>query len=288
MMKLEQQLRNRFLKEHPLEAARYLEGLPAQNTRDILQTMDPECVAQTLEYFLPGATANILKELPPETTAEILSRLTPGSTRAILRQFDSSTQERLLGHLAPHTAAFLRRTIPLAAHTAGSLADPQVLTLPPDITVGEALLRIMQVPHQAIYYLYIIDHRNILDGVVLMKELLVAQPTSTLASIMIQDVKVIPASANAIDIVAHHAWALFDSLPVIDQDKTFIGALRHRALRQFLQSTSTEYQPAFLSDSLLQLWEAYSLSGMVLMTTMGDLLTTSTAPVPNREEQETP
>ena len=94
-------------------------------------------------------------------------------------------------------------------------------------------------------------------------------------------------SANAIDIAAHHAWARFDSLPVIDQDNTFIGALRHRTLRQFLQSKSTEYQPAFLSDALLELWEAYSLSGMVLMTTMGDLLTATTPRVPDREEQET-
>ena len=287
MMKLEQHLRKKFLEEHPLEAARYLEGLSAKTTGDILQTMEPDSVAQTLEYFLPGPAATILKEYPPATSADILSRLSPGSSRTILRQFDSSSQEKLLGHLAPQTAAFLRRTIHLAEHTAGSLADPHVLTLPPDITVGEALQRITQVPHQAIYYLYIVDHRNILVGVVLMKELLAAAPTSRLASIMNPDVKVIPSSANALDIVAHHAWARFDSLPVIDQDKTFIGALRHRALRQFLQSKSTEYQPAFLSDALLQLWEAYSLSGIVLMTTMGDLLTTATPPVQNREEQET-
>jgi len=287
MKKLEQHLRTRFLEEHPLEAARYLEGLPVQTTREILQTMDPECVAQTLEYFLPGATANILKELPPETSAEILNRVSPGTSRAVLRQFDASTQEALLKHLAPPTAAILRRTIPLAEHTAGSLADPQVLTLPPDITVEEARQRITQVPHQAIYYLYIIDHRNILVGVVLMKELLVADPTSTVASIMNQDVNVIPSSANAIDIVAHHAWGRFDSLPVIDQDKTFIGALRHRALRQFLQSKSSDYQPAYLSGALLQLWEAYSLTGMVVMTTMGDILTTAAPPVLDREEQET-
>ena len=288
MMKLEQQLRHRFLEKHPLEAARYLEGLPLESTRELLQSMDTEGVAQTLEYFLPGAAATILKAYSTETTAEILSRLSPGSSRAILRQFDLATQEKFFEHLAPQTAAFFRRTVPLAEHTAGSLADPHVLTLPPDITVEEGLQRIMHVPHQAIYYLYIIDRKNILVGVVLMKELLVAEATSTLASIMDHNVKVIPASASAQDIVAHHAWARFDSLPVIDQDKSFIGALRHRALRQFLQSQSTKYQPAFLSDALLELWEAYSLSGMVLMTTMGDLLTATTPRVPDREEQETP
>lgn len=287
MKKLEQHLRTRFLEEHPLEAARYLEGLPIQTTSEILQTMDPDCVAPTLEYFLPGATANILKKYPPETSAEILNRLSPGSSRAILRQFDSATQEILLELLEPHTAAVLRRTISLAEHTAGSLADPHVLTLPPDITIEEARQRITQVPHQAIYYLYIIDHRNILVGVVLMKELLVANSAGTIASIMHHDVHAIPSSANAMDIVTHHAWTRFDSLPVIDHDKTFIGALRHRTLRQFLQSKSSDYQPAYLSGALLQLWEAYSLSGMIVMTTMGDLLTTASPPVLHREEQET-
>ncbi len=287
MMKLEHHLQKKFLEKHPLEAARYLEGRPAQETRDIFLTMEPAHVAQTLEYFSPSAAATILKECPPAVSAEILGRLSPGFSRAILRQVDPSTQETLLGHLEPRAASLLRRTIHLSEHTAGSLADPLVLTLPPDITVGDALQRIVHVPHQAIYYLYIIDRGNILIGVVLMKELLAAEPASTLTSIMNQEVKVIPSSANARDIVAHPAWARFDSLPVIAQDKTFIGALRHRTLRQYLQSKSIEYQPAFLSDGLLQLWEAYSLSGMVLMTTIGNVLTTMTPSAPAPEEQET-
>ncbi len=287
-MTLQQELREKFIEEHPLEAARYLEELPPQTMRDILQAMEPERIAQTVEHFLPNTTANILKQYPAETSATVLSRLLPGSARAILRQLDSSTQETLLGHLPPQTASFFRRTLHLAEHTAGSLADPQVLTLPPDITAKEALRRIRHVPNQVIYYLYILDHQNILKGVVLMKELLAAESTSTVSSVMTLDVKVIPSSAMAMDILGHHAWARFDSLPVIDQDKTFIGALRHRTLRLFLQSKSDEYQPAYLSDALLQLWEAYSLSGMVLMTTMGDVLSTARPPVPKREGQENP
>ncbi len=286
-MTLQQELREKFIEEHPLEAARYLEELPPQTMRDILQTMEPERIAQTVEHFLPHTTANILKQYPAETSATVLSRLPPGSARAILRQLDSSTQETFLGHLAPQTAAFFRRTLRLAEHTAGSLADPHVLTLPPDITAKEALRRIRQVPNQVIYYLYVLDHQNRLKGVVLMKELLAAESTSTVSSVMTLEVQVIPSSAMAMDIVGHHAWARFDSLPVIDQDRTFIGALRHRTLRLFLQSKSSEYQPAFLSDALLQLWEAYSLSGMVLMTTMGDVLSAAKPPVPKREEQET-
>ncbi len=287
-MNLTEHLRQTFIQEHPLEAARYVEGLPARTAGEMLLSMDPEHVAAFLEYCLPGPTAEILKQYPPATGSKILSRLSARSARAALRQCDPSTQTILLEGVDPAIAAYLRRTIHLPDHTAGSLADPHVLTLPPDITVAQALQRVSQTIGQAMYYLYIIDHQTILRGVMVMKELLGAEPTNTLASIMNQDVKVIPASANAIDIVAHPAWTLFDSLPVIDRDKTFIGTLRHRTLRKFLQSRSNDYQPAFLSDALLQLWEAYSLSGIGLMTTLGDALVTSTPSVPAREEQDMP
>ena len=287
-MNLTQHLQQTFIQDHPLEAARFVEGLPVQTAGELLKTMDPEPVAAFLEYCLPGPTAAILKQYPPATSAEILSRLSARSARAVLRQFDPPTQTALLDLVDPAIGVYLRRTINLPDHTAGSLADPHVLTLPPEITVAQALQRLSQTIGQAIYYLYIIDHQTTLRGVILLKELLAAEPTITLSSIMKREIKVIPASANAIDVAGHPAWALFDSLPVIAQDKTFIGALRHRTLRKFLQSGPVEHQPAYLSDALLQLWEAYSLSGIGLMTSLGDALTASTPPVPGREEQETP
>ena len=99
-------------------------------------------------------------------------------------------------------------------------------------------------------------------------------------------VKGIPASANAEDAILHPAWAHYDSLPVFDSDKTFIGVLRHRTLRKFLQSTPDDPRSEFLSDALLQLWEAYSLSGIGLMTVLGDVVDASSAKFPSQEKQE--
>lgn len=286
-MNLSQQLRQRFIQEHPLEAARCLEELPSQTTADLLKHMEPEYVAPLLEYFLPGPAATLLKQYPPPSSAKILSRLSTSSARALLRQLDSPTQESLLEHLEPGTGAFFRRTLNLPEQTAGSLADPHVLTLPRDITVGQALQRIAQAPDQAMYYLYVIDHRNLLCGVVLMKELLAAEKTTPLASTINADVKVIPASAFAQDVMLHPAWAQYDSLPVIDSDKTFIGTLRHRTLRKFLQGRQGDPRSEYLSDALLQLWEAYSLSGIGLMTALGDVLDASAAKPRSPEQQET-
>jgi len=285
-MTLIQQLQDQYFQTHPVEAARHLEGLPVETTSGILKAIKAERMAPIVEHFLPGAAANILKQYPPVTIADILSRLPVQSARAILRQLDTPAQEQLLALLDPQISTLLRRTLSLPEHTAGNLADPHVLTLPLDITAAEALNRIAQVKDHAMYYLYILNRQNVLCGVVIMKELLAAEATSPLAEIMNPQVKGIPASANAQDAILHPAWAQFDSLPVFDSDNTFIGVLRHRALRKFLQSAPDDPGSEFLSDALLQLWEAYALSGIGLMTVLGDVVEASSVTSTSQEKQE--
>lgn len=270
-----------------MEAARYLESLSPEVAHDILKNLDDETSASALEYYLPSHMAEVLKRFSPDVSAKIISRLSTTAARAVLRQFDAATQSTLLSNLDPAIAPYLRRTLTHPDYTAGSLADPRVLTLPPDITVEQALSRIGHESRQAIYYLYIIDHQTTLHGVVLMKELLAAQAENSLQSIMNQNVKMVPASANAQDLLSHPAWHMHDSLPVVEPGKAFVGVLRYRALKNFLQAHTDTREPEFLSDALLQLWEAYSLTGIGLMTTLGEVLSATSDHKLSREQEET-
>ncbi len=274
-MTLTQQLQETFIQTHPLEVAQWLEGLPVEKTEHLLKGMDSERVASLLLYFLPGRTADILQRYSFESSAEILNLLPINRAQAVLRQLDGPNQNKTLDHFPPHIKEFFRRTLHLSEQCAGNLADPHVLTLPSDITVEQAIPRVAESANQATYYLYILDRDARLCGVVLMKELLAADPRGILKDIMTSKVKAIPSSTNAHDAILHPAWAQFDILPVIDSDKIFIGALRHRALRSFLQGRPGDPGSAYLSDALLQLWEVYSLSGIGLMTTLGDVLKAS-------------
>ena len=286
-MGLQQDLIHTYIKSHPMEAARYLESLSSAAAYDILKNLEGEVVALALEQYLPAHMAEVLMHFPPNESANIISRLSTTVARAVLRQFDTTTQSTLLSNIDPKIALYLRRTLPHQEHTAGSLADPRVLTLPPDITVGQALSRIGQESRQAIYYLYVIDHQTTLHGVVLMKELLAAHSETSLQSIMNTNVKMVPAFANAQDLLSHPAWQVHDSLPVVEQEKAFLGVLRYRTLKKFLETHTETREPEFLSDALLQLWEAYALSGIGLMTSLGEVLNATRDQQLSRKQKET-
>ena len=72
--------------------------------------------------------------------------------------------------------------------TAGSLADPRVLTLPPDITVAEGIVLIKRNARLAGYYLYVLDREAKLMGVVTMKAVMLADPEDVIDSIMNKEV----------------------------------------------------------------------------------------------------
>lgn len=287
-MDLQKRLVHTYIRSHPREAARYLELISPREAGKIFSDTETMDSAAVIEYLLPRPAAEVLQSLPPEKGAEIIAALPPLSARSVLRQFDPPSQAVILSHIEPAIGSFLGRALKYPENTAGSLADPGVLTLPRDITVAEAQSRIRVETHHAIYYLYVLDRASTLCGVVLIKELLAADPHSLIETMMTSHVTAIPADANAQDLLSHPAWRVFDSLPVVEQGKYFLGALRHRVLQSISESQPDDAHQQFLSDALLQLWEAYSLSGIELMTGLAQVLKATATEKSSQTEKESP
>ncbi len=287
-MDLQQRLNQSYIQLHPQQAARYLETMSPILAGNILSDSGTQAAAAVMEYFLPRSAAEVLSHLPYDKGAEIIAALHPSSARSVLRQCDPQIQISILGQIEPAIGKFLGRTLKFPDHTAGSLADPRVLTLPRDITVAEAQSRISVESRQAIYYLYVLGHNSTLCGVVLMKELLASDPHQSIETLMTAKVMAIPAEAHAQDLLSHPGWQVFDSLPVVEQGKYFLGALRYRVLRKLTESQPADHQDQFISDALLQLWEAYSLSGIELMTGLAQVLKSTGDLKASDTKKETP
>lgn len=268
----EHQLTLAYVQAHPLEVARRVELLPPKETESILGPLPPEDIAAVLEHCLPGPAAKIVSCLSRETAAAVLTSLTASSAIGILRQFDESDRLEILDSLETAVGASLRRALRYPPHTAGSLADPRVLTLPPDIPVQEAQTRVRLDPHHTIYYVYIIDRDTKLEGLVTLKQLLVSDADHLLATIMTSKVVTLSADASIEEILQHPQWLRFHTLPVVDRWGTFLGALRYQTLRAIEQEHIRNPDPGSLNQAFMQLWEAYSLAGIGILTDMAETI----------------
>lgn len=232
----------------------------------MLAPLPPDDLASVVEHCLPSPAAHILVHLPVESAAQVLEALSASSAIGILRQFDDSLRMEMLDRMRKTVAASLRRAMRYPPRTAGALADPRITTLPPDIPVHEAIERIRQDLRHATYYVYVIDRDTKLEGLVTLKELISVDRDTQIATLMRRQLVTISAEATAEEILQHPQWARFHTLPVMDRWGTFLGALRYRTLRALEREHMRQPGSGSLNHALIQLWEAYALAGIGILT----------------------
>lgn len=261
-----------YLRAHPVEAARGLELLPPQEAVALLAPFESVDVAQVLEHLLPDAGAALLARLPIDTAADVLSHVISAAAIALLRQCGRELQADLLARLTPDVRVTIQRALTYPENTAGSLADPQILTLAPDLSVEVALARVSRDHRRATYYLYVLDRAAKLAGVVSLKQLLAADPDDLVGTVMSSDFVSVSAASTAEELLAHPNWRVFHTIPVVDRNGAFLGALRYRTLRRLEEKPPATGGGATLSGALMGLWEAYALTGIRVMTDLADAM----------------
>jgi magnesium transporter len=271
-MELEHRLTLGYLQSHPVEAARQLESLDPHESASLLEALPGAEIAGVLEHCLPVSSAKIIEEFPKDLGVEVLSAMNATSAIGVLRQFEEPVRLEVLDRLDNPMGVTLRRALRYSPNTAGSLADPQVFTLPPDIAVEEAIDRIRTYGQKAMYYVYVIDRDSKLEGVLTLRQLLIDTSDHLVGTLMESQITTLSAEANLEEILKHPEWSRFHMLPVVDRWGTFFGALRYRMLRRIEKDVEGKAPLGSVSDSLMQLWEAYSLTGIRLMTDVAQTL----------------
>lgn len=274
-MDVEPQVTLAYFKAYPLEAVKQLETATTADIAALLATFTAQDTAPLLEQFSSYQAALVLLLLPQDQAIDILTALPTHAAIGILRQFEPEVQGDLFARLDQTVGPGLRLSAAYPESTAASLADPRVVTLPPDIPVSAALERIKHDPKRATYYQYVVERDGVLVGLVTTKELLVAAPDELVATIMRDQIETVSAEATEEELLQDPNWRLYHTLPVIDRQRHFLGALRYRTLRQIEARSSVQPTVGTLPDALLQMWEAYALIGLRVMTDLAQVVETT-------------
>lgn len=273
-MDAESRLTLAYFKSHPLDASRQLESWPAKDVAAVLTPFLPQDIAALLEHVSARHAAEILPLLSQDKTSDIMTLLPTVSAVRILQQCAPPFQNDLLAQLDQSVGVGLRLSMTYPSGTAASLADPRVTILSPDMTVSAALERIKRDAAHATYYHYIVTLDGILAGLVTTKELLAAPPDQHIAMIMNEQLSTVAAEATEDELLQSPQWRLFHTLPVVDRQGRFIGALRYRTLRRVEAQGTVKPAAGSLPQALLQMWEVYALIGLHLMTDLSQAVET--------------
>jgi len=253
-----------FAESHPADAARVIERATPEATAAFLESTSMDTAAGVLRFMNVSISAAALSRVQIEHAAGIVERMPVPDAALVLRHMERATGESVLARVEDRTAKSLKRLFRYREGAAGWLADPQVLTLPHDISVGDAQKHLRRMAGEALYNVYVTDRDQRLVGVVTIRTLLLARPKQMLESIMQRQPIRVRADLDLATVAVNPAWQDFDMLPVVDKADVFLGVIRHKTIRQLEYGREVGLDIVDFVDVALSIADMYwkSLSGL--------------------------
>ena len=215
---------------HPADLADILEELSHEERIRLFNALDEQVAADALEVTEPRVQRQILASTSVDRAAEILGHLSSVQVADILSVLPRDDSEELLSLLKTDVAAKVKVLLTQHDVPASALAVPSFLAFPGDLGVEEAFKRFRdEARHSDVtMYIYVVDEKQRLKGVVDINELLQADPKSKLEEIMTKNVATVRPKTMRGDIEALFRKYHFRAIPIVDKSKRIVGAIREK------------------------------------------------------------
>lgn len=214
---------------HPVEIARLAEALSYHHGSEVVESLDDETAAETLEEMPAEHQARILGDMDQERAADILEWMSPDEAADVLGDLPEEKAEELLGLMEDQEQADVAELLPYEDDTAGGLMTTEFVTLPRQLTVGEALARLREMAEtpNMIYYLYVVEeeHSWKLCGVIALRNLILADPAMPLEDVMRTDIQHADPHEPAREVAQRMAEYNLLALPVVDESGDILGII---------------------------------------------------------------
>src|SRR5438445_6871298 len=186
--------RGKLARLHPVEIARLAEAFSYQHGAEIVESLDDETAAETLEEMAAARQAQIIGDMDKERAADILERMSPDEAADVLGDLSEEKAEDLLNRMEDDEQSEVAELLPYEDDTAGGLMTTEFVSLPHDLTVGKALARLREMAEtpNMIYYLYVVAAEDSwkLVGFIALSSLILSDPWAQLEHVMQSDLQV--------------------------------------------------------------------------------------------------
>jgi len=226
-------LTHAFLDAHPFDAARVLEALPAAEAAALFGRLPPRLGGPVLAAMLPPTAARVLGSLDNDQAMALLASIGVQPAVAVLRHVQDPRRARLIDGLPTAVAVASRMLLGYPEDSVGAWADPDIVALPPETTVGDAISRI-RVGTTDIARVHVIGPGERLLGMVELATLLRAQETAHLGALIGEPQAVLAAVSSLVGAATHRGWEFAASLPVVERGDRLVGVLRRATLMRAL------------------------------------------------------
>lgn len=235
-------LRDVLTTMNPADIAALLAGLQDQKMSLLFRLLPKELAAETFVEMESEDQELLIRGFSDNELKEVLSELYVDDAADLVEEMPANVVQRILRQAEPQMRLSINQILQYPENSAGSLMTTEYVSLRPDMTVGESILRIRRqgVDKETIYTCYVTRDRTLI-GLVTVKDLLLADDDDRLVEdVMSTNVICVTTHTDQEEVARMFFKYNFLALPVVDRENRMVGIITFDDAMDVIEEETTE------------------------------------------------
>jgi magnesium transporter len=210
---------------HPADLADLVEQLDREAMDYVFSTLDTELAADTMQEIEPELQASAIESLEPELAADILEAMQPDEAADVLGDLSEERAEDLLSRMDQEDAEDVRELLAYPEQSAGGIMTTEYISISPDMTAEQVIeqMRALSPNTESIFYLYVVAPDGALQGVISLRDLIIAKAHEVVNTFMVTNVISVRAGDSEEEVAGVLAKYNLLAVPVVNDEGEMLG-----------------------------------------------------------------
>ena len=236
-------LRDILVTMYPTDIAQIFAELEENQIPLMFRLLTKEQAAETFVEMDPDAQELLIKGFSDNELKEVLDELYVDDAADIVEEMPANVVKRILKAADPEMRKSINQILRYPEDSAGSIMTTEYVSLRPNMTVEEAILRIRRqgVDKETIYTCYVTSNDRTLMGLVSVKDLLLAEDDEMrIKEIMTTNIISVSTQTDQESVARMLSKYNFLCLPVVDGENRMVGIVTFDDAMDVLTEEATE------------------------------------------------
>ncbi len=224
------------------DIAEFIDSLDTKIALLIFRLLPKDMAADVFAYMSTDRQTEISMLVNEKELSDILNDLYFDDMIDLLEEMPAYVVKKILQSASETKRKLINQFLQYPEYSAGSLMTIEFADLKKEMTVNDALDRIRKigVDKETIYTCYVINSHRVLEGIISLKDLVLAPLEKTIEDIMEKDVIYVNTYDDQEEIAEIFKKYDLLSIPVVDREKRLIGIITIDDIFDVIEEEHTE------------------------------------------------
>ncbi|MBQ6383018.1 MAG: magnesium transporter [Clostridia bacterium] len=235
-------IRDIMVTMNPADIAAVFSGVETEKLPLLFRLLPKELAAESFVEMESDQQEALIRGISDSELRQVMDELYVDDAVDIVEEMPANVVQRILAQSDPEMRKEINEILQYPENSAGSVMTTEYVKLSPNMTVGDAILRIRRtgVDKETIYTCYVLDNR-LLVGTVSVKSLLLApNDLQTIDSIMDTSLITVTTHTDQEEVAQMMSKYNLLAIPVVDGDNRMVGIVTFDDAMDVMEDEVTE------------------------------------------------